>query len=51
MAMGASEAKRTGYVLSKPEMASKCLSVLGDGTECHSGMDATETRCSAMFPG
>ena len=41
VAMGASESKRTGFVLSKPEMASKCLSILGDGTECHSGMDAT----------
>lgn len=41
LAMGASEAKRCGYVLSKPESASKCISVIGDGTECHSGMDAT----------
>lgn len=41
LAMGASESKRTGYVLSKPESVSKCISLLGDGTECHSGMDAT----------
>ena len=41
VAMGASESKRTGFVLSRPEMASQTLSILGDGTECHSGMDAT----------
>lgn len=41
LAMGASESKRTGYVLSKPESANKCISLIGDGTECHSGMDAT----------
>ena len=41
LAMGASEAKRAGYVLSKPESAGKCISLIGDGTECHSGMDAT----------
>ncbi len=41
LAMGASESVRTGYVLSKPESVAKCVSLLGDGTECHSGMDAT----------
>ena len=41
MAMGASEGQRTGYVLSRPEQASRCLSVIGDSTECHTGMDAT----------
>lgn len=41
LAMGASEAKRLGYVLSRPEAASTCLAILGDGTECHSGLDAT----------
>ncbi|HMD87809.1 MAG TPA: 2-oxoacid:acceptor oxidoreductase family protein [Anaerolineaceae bacterium] len=41
MAMGASEGERTGYVISRPEQASRCLSVLGDSTECHTGMDAT----------
>ena len=51
VAMGASESKRTGYVLSKPEMASKCLSILGDGTECHSGMDATRNAVFRHVPG
>lgn len=41
VAMGASESTRLGYVLSLPEKASKCLSILGDSTEAHSGLDAT----------
>ncbi|WP_342664913.1 2-oxoacid:acceptor oxidoreductase family protein [Maridesulfovibrio zosterae] len=41
VAMGASENKRCGYVLSNPEKASKCISVIGDSCECHSGMDGT----------
>ncbi len=41
LAMGASEAERTGFVLSQPEKAGKCISVIGDSTECHSGLDAT----------
>ncbi len=41
LAMGASESKRTGFVVARPEKADKCISILGDSTECHSGMDAT----------
>ena len=41
LAMGASESKRTGYVVARPDKAAKCISILGDSTECHSGMDAT----------
>jgi indolepyruvate ferredoxin oxidoreductase alpha subunit len=51
LAMGASESKRTGFVISKPEMAGKCLSILGDGTECHSGMDATRNAVFRHAPG
>ena len=51
VAMGASEAKRAGYVLSRPEMADKVLSVLGDSTECHSGMDATRNTVFRHVPG
>lgn len=51
LAMGASEAKRAGYVLSNPEMAHKCISVLGDSTECHSGMDATRNSVFRNVPG
>jgi indolepyruvate ferredoxin oxidoreductase alpha subunit len=41
LAMGASESKRTGYAIARPDKAAKCVSILGDSTECHSGMDAT----------
>jgi indolepyruvate ferredoxin oxidoreductase alpha subunit len=51
VAMGASESKRIGYVLSRPEMADKCLSILGDSTECHSGMDATRNTVFRKVPG
>ncbi|BDU74642.1 2-oxoacid:acceptor oxidoreductase family protein [Mesoterricola silvestris] len=51
LAMGASEGKRTGYVLSRPEQASKCVSIIGDSTECHSGMDATRNAIYRNVPG
>lgn len=51
LAMGASESIRTGYVLSKPESAARCVSILGDGTECHSGMDATRNTIFRQVPG
>lgn len=51
LAMGASEAKRMGFVLSRPEMADKCLSIIGDSTECHSGMDATRNTVFRHVPG
>jgi indolepyruvate ferredoxin oxidoreductase alpha subunit len=49
--MGASEGNRAGYVLSNPDKASKCISLLGDGTECHSGMDATRNTVFRKIPG
>ncbi len=51
LAMGASESKRVGFVLSQPEKAAKCLSVLGDSTESHSGMDATRNAIYRNVPG
>lgn len=51
LAMGASEGVRMGYVLSKPEAASRCVSLLGDGTECHSGLDATRNSIYRQTPG
>ena len=51
LCMGASEAMRMGYVLSKPESATRCVSILGDGTECHSGMDATRNTVFRQVPG
>ncbi len=51
LCMGASESMRAGYVLSKPEAASKCISILGDGTEVHSGLDATRNTIFRNVPG
>ena len=39
--MGASDALRQGFVLSRPEYAAKTISLIGDSCECHSGLDAT----------
>ena len=41
LCMGAGEAMRQGFVLSRPEEATRCLAVVGDSTECHTGMAAT----------
>ena len=49
--MGASDSIRQGFVLSRPEMASKVLSVIGDCTECHSGMDSTRNGVFRNVPG
>ncbi|SHO44010.1 2-oxoacid:acceptor oxidoreductase family protein [Desulfopila aestuarii] len=51
LCMGASEANRSGYVLANPEKASKVLSLLGDGTETHSGLDATRNALFRQVPG
>ena len=51
VAMGASESKRMGYVLSRPDMADKSISILGDSTECHSGLDATRNTVFRNVPG
>lgn len=51
LAMGASEAKRAGFVLSRPEKAGRCLSIIGDSCECHSGMDATRNSAYRRVPG
>lgn len=51
LAMGASESKRTGYVLARPDKAAKCISILGDSTECHTGMDATRNTVFRNVPG
>ena len=41
LAMGASEGMRQGLALSRPGEASRCLAVVGDSTECHTGMAAS----------
>jgi indolepyruvate ferredoxin oxidoreductase alpha subunit len=51
MSMGASESERMGYVLSRPEQAGRCISIIGDSTECHSGMDSTRNAIYRNVPG
>ncbi len=51
MAMGAGESMRQGFVLSRPELTGKCLSIVGDSTECHTGMDATRNAVFRNIPG
>ncbi|MFC1891875.1 2-oxoacid:acceptor oxidoreductase family protein [Thermodesulfobacteriota bacterium] len=51
LAMGAGESMRQGFVLSRPELNAKCLSIVGDSTECHSGMDATRNAVFRNIPG
>ena len=49
--MGASDTTRQGFVLSRPEYASKTISVVGDSCECHTGLDATRNAIFRHTPG
>ena len=49
--MGASDSIRQGIVLSRPEMSSRVISVIGDSTECHSGLDSTRNAVFRNVPG
>ncbi|OFX40278.1 MAG: hypothetical protein A2X08_05750 [Bacteroidetes bacterium GWA2_32_17] len=49
--MGASDSMRQGFVLSHPEMAGQVISVIGDSTECHSGLDSTRNSVFRNIPG
>ena len=51
LAMGASDSQRLGYVLARPEQAGRVISIIGDGTECHSGMDGTRNSVYRNIPG
>jgi indolepyruvate ferredoxin oxidoreductase, alpha subunit len=51
LAMGASDSQRQGFVCARPDMISKCISVIGDSTECHSGMDASRNAIFRNIPG
>ncbi len=51
LAMGASESMRTGFSVARPGKAAKCISVLGDSTECHTGLDATRNAVFRNTPG
>ena len=51
MCMGASDSMRQGFVMSRPEMANKTISVIGDSCECHSGLDSTRNAVFRNVPG
>ena len=51
LCMGASDSMRQGFVLSRPEYASKVISLIGDSCECHSGLDATRNAVFRNTPG
>lgn len=51
VAMGASDSQRQGFVIARPDMAAQCISVIGDSTECHSGMDASRNAVFRNIPG
>ncbi|MFH2141861.1 MAG: 2-oxoacid:acceptor oxidoreductase family protein [Bacteroidota bacterium] len=49
--MGASDSLRQGFVLSRPEYASKTISIIGDSCECHTGLDSTRNAIFRHTPG
>ncbi len=49
--MGASDSMRQGFVLSRPDMANQVISVIGDSTECHAGLDSTRNAVFRNVPG
>ncbi len=51
LCMGASDSQRQGAVLADPELAGRTISVIGDSTECHSGLDATRNAIFRNLPG
>ena len=51
LCMGASDSMRQGFVLSRPDMAHRVISVLGDSCECHSGLDSTRNAVFRNTPG
>src|SRR3989339_111102 len=51
LCMGASDSMRQGFVMSRPDMADKVISIIGDSTECHSGLDSTRNAIFRNVPG
>ena len=51
LCMGASESMRQGFVLGDSSKASRVVSLIGDSSECHSGMDATRNALFRNIPG
>ncbi|OPX41800.1 MAG: hypothetical protein B1H13_00040 [Desulfobacteraceae bacterium 4484_190.3] len=51
LCMGGSDPMRQGFVLSRPDMGHKTISIIGDSCECHSGLDATRNAIFRNTPG
>ncbi|MFH1050430.1 MAG: thiamine pyrophosphate-dependent enzyme, partial [bacterium] len=51
LCMGASDSMRQGFVMSRPDMANQVISITGDSTECHSGLDSTRNAVFRNVPG
>jgi indolepyruvate ferredoxin oxidoreductase, alpha subunit len=49
--MGSSDSQRQGAVLMDPSLAGRSISVLGDSTECHSGLASTLNAVFRHTPG
>jgi indolepyruvate ferredoxin oxidoreductase alpha subunit len=49
--MGSSDSKRQGAVLADPTLAGRAISVIGDSTECHTGLDSTRNAVFRHLPG
>jgi indolepyruvate ferredoxin oxidoreductase alpha subunit len=49
--MGAADSQRQGVVLADPSLAGRVISVIGDSTECHSGLDSTRNAVFRNIPG
>ncbi|MBI4647591.1 MAG: 2-oxoacid:acceptor oxidoreductase family protein [Bacteroidia bacterium] len=49
--MGASDSIRQGFVMSRPDMAGKVISIIGDSCECHTGLDSTRNAVFRNVPG
>ncbi len=51
LCMGGSDPMRQGFVMSRPDMEHKTISIIGDSCECHSGLDATRNAIFRNTPG
>ncbi len=51
LCMGAADSVRQGFALARPELAYKMISVIGDSSECHSGLDSTRNAIFRNVPG
>lgn len=51
LCMGGSDPMRQGFVMSRPEMEHKVISIIGDSCECHSGLDSTRNAIFRNTPG